>query len=195
MVLQGSQSTPSPSLQLTHRNALTQIHHLLAYLSTFPFPSLPLPHSLTPAALLRALTLANPALSAQLFEESNLTHASRFPAGDVPGSGDGAGLRTSAFRTAQWGMVLAETVAFEALALRKTYTTTSEKNETAETLAADRDSDEDLTVVLIAGRCTQSGQRAVFGFPLPWAGMAGAAASCLWFQLSPVQDGFRGGFI
>ncbi|RAH50719.1 uncharacterized protein BO95DRAFT_459200 [Aspergillus brunneoviolaceus CBS 621.78] len=92
---------------------------------------------------------------------------------------------------AQMGMIFAETVAFEALALRKTYPTT-EKHETAETLAADLGNDEDLTVVLVAGRYTQSGQQAVSGFHLPWAEMEGAAASCLLFKLSPVQDVFRG---
>ncbi|RAH67772.1 uncharacterized protein BO66DRAFT_440707 [Aspergillus aculeatinus CBS 121060] len=92
---------------------------------------------------------------------------------------------------AQMGLIFAEPVAFEALALRKTYPTT-EKHETAETLAADLDNDGDLTVVLVAGRCTQSGLRAVSGFHLPWAEMEGAAASCQLFELSPVQDVFRG---
>ncbi|PYH43527.1 uncharacterized protein BP01DRAFT_100140 [Aspergillus saccharolyticus JOP 1030-1] len=94
---------------------------------------------------------------------------------------------------AQMGMLLAETVAFDSLLLRGAYThTTNSAATSAEALTAFLRDDEELTVVLIAGRCMRSRQKVVFGFHLPWAGLEGAAASCLLFQLHPVQDVFPG---
>ncbi|RAL08203.1 uncharacterized protein BO97DRAFT_428514 [Aspergillus homomorphus CBS 101889] len=82
-----SPSVPQPSSPLfptlTNTNsqcikALKQIHHLLLYLSTYPFHHLSFSEPeqiLTPSSLLRALTLTSYELTTPLFDESPRTRA------------------------------------------------------------------------------------------------------------------------
>ncbi|ODM15876.1 hypothetical protein SI65_08717 [Aspergillus cristatus] len=98
----------------------------------------------------------------------------------------------------QLGMILPGTVTFDNIQLHKYYNLNesitsinaailAEQITTTQTAAVP-----DPVTLLISGKLTQTGERAVLGYHLPWFN-SGDPDPCLLFQLSPLHDVFRGG--
>lgn len=97
----------------------------------------------------------------------------------------------------QLGMILSGTVTFDKIQLHKYYNVTESTTSInaailAEQIAATQTAAvPDPVILLISGKLTQTGERAVFGYHLTWFN-SGDPDPCLLFQLSPVHDVFRG---
>lgn len=91
---------------------------------------------------------------------------------------------------AQLSTIISDTVCFDQLQLYKSYNVHDTPINTS-TLADEITAAPDPLILLISGKLTRTGEKATFGYYLPWAGGDDSSGLFL-FQLSPFHDVFRG---
>lgn len=90
----------------------------------------------------------------------------------------------------QLSTILSDTVCFDQLQFHKCYNV-RDTSVNASTLANGMTTAPDPLILLICGKLTRTGEKAIFGYYLPWSGGDDASGLFL-FQLSPFHDVFRG---
>lgn len=90
----------------------------------------------------------------------------------------------------QLSTILSDTVCFDQLQFYKCYNV-RDISLNASTLADAITTAPDPLILLISGKLTGAGEKAIFGYYLPWGGGDDASGLFL-FQLSPFHDVFRG---